>query len=247
MSFINRLKDDVNLVKSDGQEITGIKAMVQSNLIIVGDGSLPIEEGDTITRQLPNGLMEYYLVIDRGFFPKRGTNPDHYQVKVKKQAANTLKRIQFTSPRGDTPKTSPNIATDFSFVTDPRITAILDRDYKELQKLDPEVATKTVLVLSGGIIEGLLFDALVASGKWTFDQACQNFLKDMIGPALNKGIITEDKLTDAIRRYRNLIHPGREVKESMKFDKSDAQLARHAVDVSLREVREWDSKRNASA
>ena len=128
---------------------------------------------------------------------------------------------------------------EFSFIFDARIRKILERDYGELQQLNSRTSTKAVIVLSGGIIEGLLVDALVASGKWTFDEACQNYLKDMIGPAKTRGIITEDRLTDVTRKYRNLIHPGREIKEQIVFDENDAVLARTAVDIAVRDVRKW--------
>lgn len=128
---------------------------------------------------------------------------------------------------------------DFTFIADARLQKILERDYKELQNLNPQTATKSVIVLAGGIIEGLLFDALVASGKWTFEQACKNYLKDMIGLALHKGIIKEDRLTDAARKYRNLIHPGKEIREEMIFEKIDADLAKTVVDIIIREVRNW--------
>lgn len=91
---------------------------------------------------------------------------------------------------------------DFAFIADERFQKILERDYEELQLLCPQTATKSVVVLAGGIIEGLLFDALVASGKWTFEKACESFLKDMINPALHKGIIKEDRLTDTARKLR---------------------------------------------
>jgi hypothetical protein len=128
---------------------------------------------------------------------------------------------------------------DFSFIFDARIRNILERDYTELQQLKTRISTKSVIVLSGGIIESLLFDALVASGKWTFEEACNNFLKDMIGPAKGKGIIQENRLTDATRRYRNLIHPGREIKENMVFEEADAVSAKSALDIVIREVRNW--------
>lgn len=128
---------------------------------------------------------------------------------------------------------------DFSFVFDERIRQILERDYLELHGLDTQTAMKAVIILSGGIIEGLLFDALVVSGKLTFETACQTTLKEMVGKALNQGIISEDRLTDAIRRHRNLIHPGREIKENIIFEESDAMLARIAVDIVIRDVRKW--------
>lgn len=128
---------------------------------------------------------------------------------------------------------------DFSFIFNADIRKIVERDYVELQPLDTGTSTKSVLVLSGGIIEGLLLDALVASGKWTFEEACQQSLKDMIGSAKSRGIITEDRLTDVTRKYRNLIHPAREIREKMVFEHNDATLAKTAVDIIAREVRTW--------
>jgi hypothetical protein len=65
---------------------------------------------------------------------------------------------------------------DFAFFFDSRLRQIVERDYAELHNLDPRRATKSVITLSGSIIEALLFDALVASGKWTFEKACENKL-----------------------------------------------------------------------
>lgn len=127
----------------------------------------------------------------------------------------------------------------FSFVADGRVRKILGRDYAELRGLDLRTATKSVIVLSGGVIEGLLLDALVAGGRLSFEQACQHTLKDMIRLAVSKGVIAEDRLTDAVRNYRNLIHPGREIRDVVVFDEADASLARSAVEVVIREVQRW--------
>jgi hypothetical protein len=58
---------------------------------------------------------------------------------------------------------------DFSFIADLRIAKIVERDYTELQQLDPTASPKAVLVLAGGIIEGILLDAIVLTGdaRWT--------------------------------------------------------------------------------
>ena len=69
----------VALVKQDRRRFEQIPADVQSKTIFIDDASLPIEEGDIIERQLPNGLLERYEVADRGFWD------DHYQVKVKRR------------------------------------------------------------------------------------------------------------------------------------------------------------------
>ena len=128
---------------------------------------------------------------------------------------------------------------DFTFVNDARVQKILERDYKELQNLNPQTATKSVIVLAGGIIEGLLLDALAASGKLTFEEACKGYLNDMIDHAKSKSIIKEDHLTHAVRTYRNLIHPGKEIRDEMIFEKIDADLAKTVVDIIIREICNW--------
>ncbi len=83
------LNDKVSLVKKDGTIYNDIKANVQPTKIFINDGELPIEEGDIIERELPNGLKEKYIVLDRGFFPKQMGFDAHYQCNVKKET--TLK------------------------------------------------------------------------------------------------------------------------------------------------------------
>jgi hypothetical protein len=129
----------------------------------------------------------------------------------------------------------------FSFVADPRIRAIVERDYAELQELNPEANPKSVLILSGGIIEGLLIDALVKSGegeKETFEK----FLKQLIYPAKTKGIIAQDSVGEWLRIFRNLVHPAKEIREGLPLTKDHARHARTSVDVIISEVRQWHSK-----
>jgi len=134
-------------------------------------------------------------------------------------------------------------AVDLSFMRDDRLRAIAERDYAELRGLDPAKASKSTLILAGGVIEGLLLDALVASGKWSFEDGCEKNLQDMIGPAKKAGIITEDRLTDAVRKYRALAHPGREIRDGVAPTEADAGVARAAVEVVVQEVRRWHSGR----
>jgi hypothetical protein len=65
--------------------------------------------------------------------------------------------------RGTSPPVRLNPAPDFSFIHDADIRRILERDYSELQMLDANVSTKSVLIMSGTVIEGLLLDATVAT------------------------------------------------------------------------------------
>lgn len=83
MSLPGIARDKITLVKPDGTVIEDIQANVQPNIIFIGDAKLPLEENDKIYRKLPNGLVETYIVLDRGFYSGFG---GHYQAKVKKEA-----------------------------------------------------------------------------------------------------------------------------------------------------------------
>jgi hypothetical protein len=131
---------------------------------------------------------------------------------------------------------------DFSFIRDVSLRTIIERDYTELQRLDTESTPKSVLILAGGIIEGLLIDAIVKSGHWTEQEAFERHLKDMIHPSKTKGIITHDNITDVLRVFRNLVHPAREIRDGLVFSKDHAKHAKTSVDVIISEVREWHSK-----
>lgn len=84
------MNDVVTLLKKNGQRIENIKAHVQPKIIFITDTSVPIEEDDYILRTLPNGLEERFLVVDRGFYSKRGSFNAHYQVKVKKESSPAI-------------------------------------------------------------------------------------------------------------------------------------------------------------
>jgi hypothetical protein len=82
----NFMKDTIALVKPSGERIEGIRAAVTPDKIFIDDGELPLEEGDTLERLLPNNLVERYRVLDRGYFAKFRSQAAHYQAKVEKES-----------------------------------------------------------------------------------------------------------------------------------------------------------------
>lgn len=77
------MEDRVTLVKGDGTEIPNILADVQPKMVFIDDESLPIQEGDRITRTLPNGRSESYLVLEAEYWGKHGG----WQIQVRKESA----------------------------------------------------------------------------------------------------------------------------------------------------------------
>jgi hypothetical protein len=80
--------ENVTLIKNNGERYENVEAIVQSDMILTEDTSLLIEEDDTIIRKLPNGLVDKYKVLDKGFQNAFSSMPAHYQIKVQKLTGN---------------------------------------------------------------------------------------------------------------------------------------------------------------
>lgn len=94
--FNDMLGDVIAVQKPDGQLFENINASVQGNKIYILDIELPLEENDRIFRTLPNGLIEVYIVLDRGFIKDPfGDSMSLYEAKVKRE--NTIKESQYES------------------------------------------------------------------------------------------------------------------------------------------------------
>jgi hypothetical protein len=138
---------------------------------------------------------------------------------------------------------SPPIARqDFSFFQDTDLRRIVERDYSELQSLDANLNAKSVLIMSGAIIEGLLLDATVKANILTKEKATDMTLQQLLTAATKHSIVREDRLGNAVRNYRNLIHPAREIRDNLHFTGADATLSRAAVDVIIQEIRKFSDK-----
>lgn len=130
---------------------------------------------------------------------------------------------------------------NFDFVENSSIRKIIERDFNELQNLATEKTTKSVIIISGGILESLLIDALVFAQKLTFNAAVRETLENLLKKASEKPnpIVLEDVLSNSIRGYRNLVHPGKEIRGNIQFDSADAELAISAIKIISRDIKKW--------
>jgi hypothetical protein len=110
--------------------------------------------------------------------------------------------------------------------------ACLEADYNELRTTVGAEAWKAAHVLAGSIVEAMLIDHLIESGCTKPDP-----LGMTLGQAIDacaKGKIISLKaaaLANAIREYRNLVHPGRQVRLDEKVDKNGAHIAMALVEM----------------
>ena len=77
-------KDTLTLLKSNGFRQDSIVAAVHPTVILISDGSLPIEDGDTLQRFLPSGVVENFIVTDPGYRDSDHLGK-HFQVKYMRE------------------------------------------------------------------------------------------------------------------------------------------------------------------
>ena len=134
---------------------------------------------------------------------------------------------------------------EFPFVSDSRLRQIVERDYIEIQAAFAAGCWKSVIILSGGAIEAILLDILqrdpragTASraprksdpSKWDFS--------DLIKVSVELGLVSlgVEKLSDPVREYRNLVHPGNEIRSGLKFGKEEATIALEVLHMVHRDL-----------
>jgi hypothetical protein len=116
----------------------------------------------------------------------------------------------------------------------------LEADYRELESCMKAGAWKAVHVLAGSVIEAVLIDYLTATGyqaKTSIDPLKMD-LAQAIAACQKEGVLTEktEQLSSAIKSYRNLIHPGRQIRLGEEIDENGARVAQALVDIVLKEI-----------
>jgi len=124
---------------------------------------------------------------------------------------------------------------EFSFVHDAKVRAIVERDYAELQAAFLVNCWKSVIILCGGAIEAVLLGllqqndarALAAASAPKQKDLSDWSLSDLIHVGVELKLVTEgvEKLSHSVREYRNLVHPGNEIKSALSFGKEEARIA----------------------
>lgn len=134
----------------------------------------------------------------------------------------------------------------FTFLREPKLREIVERDYGEIQRAFISQCWKSTIVLAGGAIEAILADLLLANEpsakaaaatpkkaditKWD--------LADLIEVAIELQLVSGgvSKLSHSVREYRNLIHPGNEVRTGLVFDREEAQIALEVLNMLHRDL-----------
>lgn len=146
----------------------------------------------------------------------------------------------------DQAQTPVTVTKSFHFIGDADLRKILERDYQELQRNIVTRNWKSAIILSGGSIEAVLLDLLTknittAQGstkapaendltRWSLNSLIDVAVEEKM---INSGVAT---LSHSVRDYRNLIHPGVELRKGLKVEPEEAKIALNVLDMLIREL-----------
>lgn len=149
---------------------------------------------------------------------------------------------------------SQQMSREFSFILDADLQSIIQRDYLEFNNiLIPDNAWKSAVVLSGSILEAVLYDVLENPKYYTQALAAKKAPKDksrnvidlktkewklinLINVAEEIGVLPSAKanaIDQILRDYRNFVHPKKEIRSQFPCTEAEAFLAKGALDSVL--------------
>ena len=189
------------------------------------------------------GLVQEFRAQD--YYSHSSAGDDYFRVAgVRSYLAITLATLKIAVE--ETESTPVTETRDFSFVADPELRKVVERDYAEVQRAYIAKCWKSVIILSGGAIEAVLVDRLLQDTgsarsaskapkesdirKWDF--------ADTINVCVELGLVSPsaERLSHSVRQYRNLVHPGNEIRNKLTFDAEEARIALEVLHIIHRDL-----------
>jgi hypothetical protein len=216
-----------------------------SDDLIEGITILPLE---VELQRLQNEFPELISPFNReDYFIHFAANTDrriYGLIGIRSYVAIALGRLQIAieQPTG-MPVTEER---QFAFVSDSALRKIIERDYVEIQKAYISECWKSVIILCGGAIEAILTDLLIQNetAATAAKSAPKNSditrwdLSNLIDVAVELLLVSAgiEKLSHSLREYRNLVHPGNELRNKLRFDAEEAKIAVEFLNIVHRDL-----------
>jgi len=138
-------------------------------------------------------------------------------------------------------------ARDFGYVADVGVRKILVQDYGEIQRAFVGRCWKAVTILAGGAIEAILVDALLqdepqarSAGRAPREPDIRRWgLADLINVAVENAVVSggAEKLSHGVREYRNLVHPGVQLRSGLAVGEEEARIAIEVLHILDRDLK----------
>ena len=129
----------------------------------------------------------------------------------------------------------------WAFLKDTELKRLVIADYQEATRSFLSKNYKATVVLCGSIVEAVLTEVIAKAGiaGVTRQKLYNSDLNELIKLAVDYGFIKDSALQNflaPLRKYRNLIHPGRALREEIHPDGSMAQIAIEGVKLLVGEL-----------
>lgn len=196
--------------------------------------------------ELNRAFPGQFLKFDQhAYFSHRGQGEDYYNISgLLAYVGNSLGKLKARLHTAESTPVTQDRA--FAYVEDAAIRVLIQRDYHEIQRAFIAGCSKSVLVLCGGVVEAILLDALQkdvtaalgAASRGRQSDLTRWDLVDLINVAVELKIISPSvqKLGNPVREYRNLIHPGNEIRNGLTFGAEEARIAIEVLHILDRDL-----------
>lgn len=206
-----------------------------------------VSEYETFLREANNDLPGLLKTFNRqDFFSHTyGHNDDYYHVNGIR--LNIVRNLGILKTKLEENENTPvTQIKNFDFISDQALRKILERDYQEIQRNLISSNWKSTIILSGGSIEAILLDLLlkestkaISSSKAPTEHDLNKWsLNDLVEVAVKEKFIGGEigKLSHTVREYRNLIHPGVEIRKNLKVEPEEAKIAVEVLHILIRDL-----------
>jgi hypothetical protein len=146
------------------------------------------------------------------------------------------------------------VDNEFDFIENELLKEQLSQDWIEAQLVAKHEAWKSCIILCGGILEGLLVNVLSKDRKKAHEtlkkiyekreQKCRVpsdlyrwTLSDMIDISIETQLISQSTfhVGHALREFRNLVHPGKQVRDNVVVSEEEAEIGLNLVKICLKQ------------
>lgn len=237
--------DELRRLRQFYQSLLGQQRILESisGNFVYGKSILPLEgEFRQLNEEFPSLIPPFNM---NNYYSHTASGRTVYDLTaIRTFMAMALGRLQIAIEQpASIPVTEKRL---FAFINNSDLRAIIERDYSEIQRAYIAQCWKSVIILCGGAIEAILTDLLESdeTGAKASKSAPKEpditrwDLSQLIGVAVELKLVSTavEKLSHSLREYRNLVHPGNELRNKLRFDAEEAKIAIEVLNILHRDL-----------
>lgn len=239
---------DGNLIRENYLALCDIKKIFEdkNEKAHCVEGNL-VREYEKFLQQAGKDLPSLLIELNPEEFFMHSNSPGSRTYRSEGMLVNISRNLSKLKVKIDDSSSTPaTINKSFHFISNTDIRKIVERDYLEIQRSVIASNWKSTILLCGGSIEAILLDLLGSKSSEIIESLKAPPESDINKWDLNNliEVAVDRKLVDAgmatlshsVREYRNLIHPGVEIRKGLKIEPEEAKIALEVLNMLIREL-----------